>query len=163
MLSRTIFLMSGNSGEFQGVGGRRDSGYSGDKGSRLYVVGSLTSQIRQTFVRCSFRAKMENGVIHVADCEGAAMILQALEHYEDLLKQGRIAKPGWGKVKSLWTESGSAGTRTRVDPVEGGAGDGRQQEKNGFVARMMEVPHPEKRSVAVCPNFVRQCDLYSWC
>ena len=28
------------------------------------------------------------------------MILQALvEHYEDLLKQGRIAKPGWGKVK----------------------------------------------------------------
>ena len=40
VLSRTIFWMSGIPGEFQGVGGRRDSGYSGDKGSRLYVVGS---------------------------------------------------------------------------------------------------------------------------
>ena len=89
------------------------------------------------------------------------MILQALvEHYEDLLKQGRIAKPGWGK----WTESGSAGTRTRVDPVEGGAGDGRQQEKNGFCcADDGSTSSGEEIRGGLPELFVRQCDLYSWC
>ena len=94
------------------------------------------------------------------------MILQALvEHYEDLLKQGADCKAGLGKSKSfLWTESGSAGTRTRVDPVEGGAGDGRQQEKNGFCcADDGSTSSGEEIRGGLPELFVRQCDLYSWC
>ena len=86
------------------------------------------------------------------------MILQALvEHYEDLLKQGRIAKPGWGKVKvSYGLNLDRQGHVLGLIPLKVAQETGGSKKKTVFVARMMEVPHPEKRSVAVCPNFL--CD-----
>ena len=86
------------------------------------------------------------------------MILQALvEHYEDLLKQGRIAKPGWGKVKvSYGLNLDRQGHVLGLIPLKVAQETGGSKKKTVFVARMMEVPHPEKISVAVCPNFL--CD-----
>ncbi|MFR8273961.1 MAG: type I-C CRISPR-associated protein Cas8c/Csd1 [Roseburia hominis] len=86
------------------------------------------------------------------------MILQALvEHYEDLLKQGRIAKLGWGKVKvSYGLNLDRQGHVLGLIPLKVAQETGGSKKKTVFVARMMEVPHPEKRSVAVCPNFL--CD-----
>ena len=76
------------------------------------------------------------------------MILQALvEHYEDLLKQGQIAKPGWGKVKvSYGLNLDRQGQVIGLIPLKVAQETGGSKKKTVFVARMMEVPHPEKRS-----------------
>ena len=87
------------------------------------------------------------------------MILQSLvEHYEDLLEQGVISRPGWGKVKvsfglNLDEEGNVAGLFTLKTPQESGG-------KIAFVPQMLEVPQPVKRSVGVIPNFL--CDNSSY-
>ena len=83
------------------------------------------------------------------------MILQSLvAHYEDLLETGKTAKPGWGKIGvsiglNLDGDGNVAGMFTLKTPQETG-------KKTVFVARMMEVPQPVKRSVDIKPNFL--CD-----
>ena len=71
------------------------------------------------------------------------MILQALvEHYEDLLKQGRIAKPGWGKVKVSY---------------------GLNLDRQGHVLGLIPLKVAQETGGGLPELFVRQCDLYSWC
>lgn len=83
------------------------------------------------------------------------MILQALvDHYEDLLEEGKISRPGWGKVKvsfglNLDEDGEVIGLFSLKVPQPSG-------KKTVYTPRMMEVPQPVKRSVDVNPNFL--CD-----
>lgn len=83
------------------------------------------------------------------------MILQSLvAHYEDLLKEGAISKPGWGKVNvsfalNLDDNGNIANVLTLKTPKESG-------KKIVYVPQSIEVPQPAKRSVDINPNFL--CD-----
>lgn len=79
------------------------------------------------------------------------MILQALvDYYEQLAAQGRIAKPGWGKVKVSWAlEIDENGQLLDVLPLRTPSSDGKK-----MLPREMELPAPVKRSSGVAANFL---------
>lgn len=79
------------------------------------------------------------------------MILQALvDYYEQLSAQGRIAKPGWAKVKVSWAlEIDENGQLLDVLPLRTPSGDGKK-----MLPREMELPAPVKRSSGVSANFL---------
>lgn len=83
------------------------------------------------------------------------MILQSLvAHYEDLLSQGQISKPGWGKVNisyalNLDEQGNIVGFSSLKTLKETG-------KKKVYVPQQIEVPQPVKRSVDVNSNFL--CD-----
>lgn len=83
------------------------------------------------------------------------MILQALvEHYEDLLKQGRISRPGWGKAKvSFGLNLNLEGEVIDLLPLKVVSQAGKKETE---LPRTMDVPQPVKRSVDIKPNFL--CD-----
>ena len=94
------------------------------------------------------------------------MILQALvEHYEDLLKQGRIAKPGWGKVKvSYGLNLDRQGHVLGLIPLKVAQETGGSKKKTVFVARMMGVPPSGERSRGGWPDFFWGKSTYIlWC
>ena len=79
------------------------------------------------------------------------MILQALvDYYEQLSAQGRIAKPGWAKVKVSWAlEIDENGQLLDVLPLRIPSSDGKK-----MLPREMELPAPVKRSSGVSANFL---------
>ena len=79
------------------------------------------------------------------------MILQALvDYYEQLSAQGRIAKPGWAKVKVSWAlEIDENGQLLDVLPLRTPSSDGKK-----MLPREMELPAPVKRSSGVSANFL---------
>jgi CRISPR-associated protein Csd1 len=79
------------------------------------------------------------------------MILQALvDYYEQLSAQGRIAKPGWAKMKVSWAlEIDENGQLLDVLPLRTPSGDGKK-----MLPREMELPAPVKRSSGVSANFL---------
>ena len=79
------------------------------------------------------------------------MILQALvDYYEQLAAQGRIAKPGWAKVKVSWAlEIDENGQLQDVLPLRTPSSDGKK-----MLPREMELPTPVKRSSGVSANFL---------
>ena len=79
------------------------------------------------------------------------MILQALvDYYEQLAAQGRIAKPGWAKVKVSWAlEIDENGQLHDVLPLRTPSSDGKK-----MLPREMELPTPVKRSSGVSANFL---------
>lgn len=83
------------------------------------------------------------------------MILQALtRHYEDLLRLGAIARPGWGVAKVSYalelSESGEVlSLLSLLQEVTKG-------KKTAIMPREMVVPMPVKRTVSISPNFL--CD-----
>lgn len=93
------------------------------------------------------------------------MILQALvEHYEDLLKQGRIAKPGWGKVKvSYGLNLDRQGHVLGLIPLKVAQETGGSKKKRFCCADDGSTSSGEEIRGGLPELFVRQCDLYSWC
>ncbi|MCL2842373.1 MAG: type I-C CRISPR-associated protein Cas8c/Csd1 [Oscillospiraceae bacterium] len=88
------------------------------------------------------------------------MILHALvERYEDLAKQGKIAKPGWGPAKVSYalslSQDGELLDVVGLPPIE-------TQQGKRTVSRPqeMQVPEPVKRSSGVAANFL--CDTSSY-
>ncbi|MDE7211078.1 MAG: type I-C CRISPR-associated protein Cas8c/Csd1, partial [Lachnospiraceae bacterium] len=83
------------------------------------------------------------------------MILQALvKYYEDLRKQGKIAAPGWAKVRvAFGLNLNSAGEVISLLPLKIPKERGK---KTVYEARELEVPQPVKRAVDITPNFL--CD-----
>lgn len=79
------------------------------------------------------------------------MILQTLvDYYEQLSAQGRIAKPGWAKVKVSWAlEIDENGQLLDVLPLRIPSSDGKK-----MLPREMELPAPVKRSSGVSANFL---------
>lgn len=79
------------------------------------------------------------------------MILQALvDYYEDLASQGKIARPGWAKVKVSWAlEIDEDGRLLDVLPLKHPSDDGKK-----MLPLEMELPAPVKRTVAILPNFL---------
>lgn len=81
------------------------------------------------------------------------MILQALvEHYEDLVAQGKLARPGWSDCKisyALYINDGGEleqAVSLKTEEVRG--------KKSVLVPRSMSLPAPVKRSSGVDPNFL---------
>ncbi len=85
------------------------------------------------------------------------MILQALtDYYEQLAAQGRIARPGWSRVKVSWAlEIDGDGKLLDVLPLRHPSEDGKK-----LVPREMELPAPVKRTVAISPNFLWDNSAY---
>ena len=87
------------------------------------------------------------------------MILQALvDYYETLSASGKIARPGWGPVKtSLALELTKTGEISQVillkEEVEKG-------EKKVLVPKIFDLPAPVKRTVGIAANFL--CDNSSY-
>lgn len=87
------------------------------------------------------------------------MILQALvDCYEALSASGKIARPGWGPVKtSIALELTEAGEISQViflkEEVEKG-------KKKVLVSKIFDLPAPVKRTVGVAANFL--CDNSSY-
>jgi len=83
------------------------------------------------------------------------MILQSLvTHYEDLLNEGIISKPGWGKVNvSFGLNLDDNGNIVNILTLKTRKELGK---KEIYTAQSMEVPQPVKRSVDINPNFL--CD-----
>ena len=85
------------------------------------------------------------------------MILQALfDYYEELGAQGKIARPGWAKVKVSWAlEIDENGKLLDVLPL-------RRPSENGkkMLPREMELPAPIKRTVGILPNFLWDTSTY---
>ena len=79
------------------------------------------------------------------------MILQALvDYYEELAAQGKIARPGWAKVKVSWAlEINEEGQLLDVLPLRIPSQDGKK-----MIPREMELPAPVKRASGVMPNFL---------
>ncbi len=79
------------------------------------------------------------------------MILQALaDYYEELASQGKIARPGWAKVKVSWAlEIDKNGNLLDVLPLRVPSKDGKK-----MIPREMELPAPVKRSSGVLSNFL---------
>ena len=79
------------------------------------------------------------------------MILQALvDYYEELASQGKIARPGWAKVKVSWAlEIDENGNLLSVLPLRIPSKDGKK-----MIPREMELPAPVKRSSGVRPNLL---------
>ncbi len=85
------------------------------------------------------------------------MILQALvDYYEELAAQGKIARPGWAKVKVSWAlEIDENGTLLDVLPLRRPGEDGKK-----MLPREMELPAPVKRTVGIFPNFLWDTSTY---
>ncbi len=85
------------------------------------------------------------------------MILQALvDYYEDLAGQGKIARPGWAKVKVSWAlELGENGELLDVLPLRCPSADGKK-----MLPREMELPAPVKRTVGIAANFLWDNSTY---
>ena len=85
------------------------------------------------------------------------MILQALtDYYEELASQGRIARPGWSKVKVSWAlEIDENGSLIDVLPLRHLSEDGKK-----MLPREMELPAPVKRTVAISSNFLWDNSAY---
>ena len=79
------------------------------------------------------------------------MILQALvDYYEALAEQGKIARPGWAKVKVSWAlEIDEDGQLLDVLPLRSLSPDGKK-----MLPQEMKLPAPVKRTVGVTPNFL---------
>ena len=79
------------------------------------------------------------------------MILQALvDYYEQLAAQGKIARPGWAKVKVSWAlEIDGDGTLLDVLPLRHPGKDGKK-----MVPQEMELPAPIVKASAVRSNFL---------
>ena len=78
------------------------------------------------------------------------MILQALvRYYEDLAKQGKIARPGWAKSKINYALCINArGELEQVIPLLEDSGGKKPQPKR------MDLPAAVKRTVGIAPNFL---------
>ncbi|MBQ9721490.1 MAG: type I-C CRISPR-associated protein Cas8c/Csd1, partial [Oscillospiraceae bacterium] len=78
------------------------------------------------------------------------MILQALvRYYEDLTKQGKIARPGWAKSKINYALCINArGELEQVIPLLEDTGGKKPQPKR------MDLPAAVKRTVGIAPNFL---------
>ncbi len=85
------------------------------------------------------------------------MILQALTDYsEQLAAQGRIARPGWSRVKASWAlEIDGDGKLLDVLPLRHPSEDGKK-----LLPRELELPVPVKRTVAISPNFLWDNSAY---
>ena len=83
------------------------------------------------------------------------MILQALvEYYESLLRQERIASPGWGKVPvSFRLDLDEEGRIIQLSPLLNRQKKGKKEVE---VPQTLRVPQPVKRSVDIKSNFL--CD-----
>ena len=81
------------------------------------------------------------------------MILQALvEHYEDLVAQGKLARPGWSDANiSYALYINDAGELEQVADIRQVQERGK---KRAWVPRAMSLPAPVKRSSGVAPNFL---------
>lgn len=78
------------------------------------------------------------------------MILQALvRYYEDLAKQGKIARPGWAKSKINYALCiNERGELEQVIPLLEDSGGKKPQPKR------MDLPAAVKRTVGIAPNFL---------
>lgn len=87
------------------------------------------------------------------------MILQALvSYYEDLLRQGKVSLPGWGKSKiSFGLNIDGSGKVIGLLTLKVMSENGKKKEE---VPRLMEVPQPVKRASGVKANFL--CDNASY-
>ncbi len=85
------------------------------------------------------------------------MILQALvDYYEELAAQGKIARPGWAKVKVSWAlEINEEGRLLDVLPLRIPSQDGKK-----MLPREIELPAPVKRSSGIMPNFLWDSSSY---
>lgn len=81
------------------------------------------------------------------------MILQALtEHYEALVEQGKLERPGWSSSKiSYALHINSAGELERVSSLKQEREMGK---KTVLVPRELPLPAPTKRTVGIAPNFL---------
>lgn len=81
------------------------------------------------------------------------MILQALvEHYEALVEQGKLERPGWSEAKISYALSiNGAGELERVMSLKQGQERGK---KTVLVPRGFPLPAPAKRTVGIAPNFL---------
>ncbi len=78
------------------------------------------------------------------------MILQSLaDYYEALASLGRIARPGWGRVRIQYAlEIDCNGTPVGLLPLESLDAKGKP------IPRILEMPAPVKRTVGIDPNFL---------
>ncbi len=81
------------------------------------------------------------------------MILQSLTKlYDDLLQNGSIARPGWGKVKLSYAVClDENGTLYQIIPQIEEVSHGK---KTVLAPKTMDLPAPVKRSSGVLPNFL---------
>lgn len=81
------------------------------------------------------------------------MILQALTRlFEDLVRRGEIARPGWGKAKISYALCLSeAGALTGVVPL---LREEQVGKKTQLRPSLIELPSPVTRTVGVLPNFL---------
>lgn len=93
------------------------------------------------------------------------MILQALvQEYEQLVRQGKLDRPGWSPVKvSFALDIDAEGHLLDVMPMKQTV---TRQEKNGKVKetqvpRIMKLPTPEKRASGIAANFLCDNSLFS--
>ncbi len=79
------------------------------------------------------------------------MILQALtRYYEELARQGKIARPGWSKTKIQYALCISEnGELEQVVPTLKPVEEGKKPQPQQF-----DLPAPVKRTVGVAPNFL---------
>lgn len=87
------------------------------------------------------------------------MILQALtQYYEDLLAQGKIARPGWAVAKVSWAlELGKDGSLLGLFHLQREVPRGK---KTALVPQELLVPQPVKRSSGVAANFLYDTSSY---
>lgn len=85
------------------------------------------------------------------------MILQALnDYYEALASQGKIARPGWAKVKISWALCiNENGELEQVVPLLEET-EGKKPQPQQF-----ELPAPVKRTVGIAPNFLWDNSSYT--
>lgn len=81
------------------------------------------------------------------------MILQALtQYYEDLLAQGKIARPGWAVAKVSWAlELGEDGSLLGLFHLQKEVPRGK---KTALVPQELLVPQPVKKTSGVASNFL---------
>ena len=69
-----------------------------------YMLYDLDYSIQRTLNPCFWGLGVRDGVLDVRNCEGGAMILQALvEYYEALRRKEKITSPGWCRARSWRT------------------------------------------------------------
>lgn len=85
------------------------------------------------------------------------MILQALvDYYEELAAKGKIARPGWAKVKVSWAlEIDENGTLLDVLPLRRPGEDGKK-----MLPREMELPIKRRKSSDTTANFLWDNPIY---
>lgn len=90
------------------------------------------------------------------------MILQALvDCYEALSASGKIARPGWGPVKtSIALELTETGEISQAIFLKEEVEKGKKKEKKVLVPKIFDLPAPVKRTVGVAANFL--CDNSSY-